>query len=408
MSSMIMPQEVLDAIQKLDDTDQGKQKAKIPVSSKRDCCTDTKHCSTSLTLPTDAVFAYIDKLKAIIDEKEAIIDEKDAELLAFKDSVDAAPAEANAEPMETEETDDDVDFPLLYESGDDYEKAAEHKMKASDLKMEGKLDEALEEYTLAIQAAPPSALLYANRAMVLLELERYKAAEHDCNEALKENPDSAKALRVRGKALKAMGEWERSLHDLSASQTIDFDEGTVEDLKEVSEKVKEIEHKKVEEKLEKEVKLKKRAEEIKEAQENAKKEKSKSRSSPSSSSRSSSGFGGGMPGGMAGMGGIMEMLQSDPEMLAAMQNPKVMAAFSEMMSGGAPDPAKMQSLMADPEVGPILQKLMAKIGGAMGGGGMPGGGGGFGGAEAAGGGNDDEIPDIAGDDGDFDDLPDLE
>ena len=76
--------------------------------------------------------------------------------------------------------------------------------------------------------------------------------------------------------------------------------------------------------------------------------------------------------------------------------------FSEMMSGGAPDPAKMQAAMADPEVGPILQKLMTKIGGAMGGGGMPGGG-------MPGGGVGDDIPDIGGgDDEDFDDLPDLE
>lgn len=88
------------------------------------------------------------------------------------------------------------------------------------------------------------------------------------------------------------------------------------------------------------------------------------------------------------------------------QNPKVMAAFSEMMSGGAPDMAKMQELMSDPEVGPVLQKLVTKLGGgAMGGGGMPGGG--FGGA----GGGMDDIPDMGGDDDDdedFDDLPDLE
>lgn len=84
-----------------------------------------------------------------------------------------------------------------------------------------------------------------------------------------------------------------------------------------------------------------------------------------------------------------------------------MAAFSEMMSGGAPDMAKMQELMSDPEVGPVLQKLVTKLGGGAmgGGGGMPGGG--FGGA----GGGMDDIPDMGGDDDDdedFDDLPDLE
>lgn len=190
---------------------------------------------------------------------------------------------------------EEAEFPPLYESGEDFDKATEHKMKASDLKMEGKLEEALEEYTLAIQAAPPSALLYANRATALFELQKYKAAERDCNEALKENPDSAKALRVRGLARKELGLYEKARHDLSESQTIDFDEGTVEALKEVTQKVLDIEKEKVHEKLEKEAKLRKRAEEIKKAQEEAKRE------SAQASSRGT----GGMPGGMGGMGGNM-------------------------------------------------------------------------------------------------------
>lgn len=114
-----------------------------------------------------------------------------------------------------------------------------------------------------------------------------------------------------------------------------------------------------------------------------------------------------MPGGMGGMppggaDGFMEMLQSDPELAAALQNPKVLAVFGEMMSGGSPNPEKMQQAMADPEVGPILQKLMTKIGGM---GGMPGG---MGGMPGAGDGMDD-IPDMGGgDDDDLDDMPDLE
>ena len=65
------------------------------------------------------------------------------------------------------------------------------------------------------------------------------------------------------------------------------------------------------------------------------------------------------------------------------------------------NPAKLQQLMSDPDVGPFLQKLMAKLGPAMGGGGMPGGFGGFGGAPPAqSSSNDDDI--------DLSDLPDLE
>jgi suppressor of tumorigenicity protein 13 len=81
-----------------------------------------------------------------------------------------------------------------------------------------------------------------------------------------------------------------------------------------------------------------------------------------------------------------------------MQNPKVMAAFQSLVSepGGVgglmANPAKLQELMSDPEVGPFLQKLMAKLGPAMGGG-MPG----------MGGRAPPSNPDI-----DLSDLPDLE
>ena len=102
-----------------------------------------------------------------------------------------------------------------------------------------------------------------------------------------------------------------------------------------------------------------------------------------------------------------QILMSDPELAAGMQNPKVMEAFQSLLNhpGGAAglmsNPAKVQELMSDPEVGPFLQKLMAKLGGgAMGG--MPGGFGGAGmGNPSAGGGNKEDDIDIS-------DLPDLE
>jgi hypothetical protein len=46
---------------------------------------------------------------------------------------------------------------------------------------------------------------------------------------------------------------------------------------------------------------------------------------------------GGMPGGMGGDGLqqlLMQMLMSDPELSAGLQNPKIMKAFTSMMGGG--------------------------------------------------------------------------
>jgi suppressor of tumorigenicity protein 13 len=112
------------------------------------------------------------------------------------------------------------------------------------------LSTALDKYTAAILAAPPSALLYANRANVLLKLQRPLAAEHDCDLALAENPDSAKALRMRGQARKVLGKYEEALHDLSAAQQIDFDESVVQDLKELTDKHIELEKAEAAERIE--------------------------------------------------------------------------------------------------------------------------------------------------------------
>jgi len=91
-------------------------------------------------------------------------------------------------------------------------------------------------------------------------------------------------------------------------------------------------------------------------------------------------------------------LLSDPEIMMAMQNPKVLKVLQEMMAGGGmPDPSKVQQYMADPDVGPVFQKLLSKFGGAAPGmsTGVPRR-------------DDDDIPDMGDGSVDLDDLPDLE
>ncbi len=69
--------------------------------------------------------------------------------------------------------------------------AQEAKTKALDAQADGKLADALELFTRAVTANPRSALLYASRAACLLQMKRPAAAVHDCDAALKLNPDSA-------------------------------------------------------------------------------------------------------------------------------------------------------------------------------------------------------------------------
>jgi suppressor of tumorigenicity protein 13 len=238
---------------------------------------------------------------------------------------DIPPAESADAFSNDEGTDDDDDddgneppFPPMYESGDDFDKASDLKMAANDLKSNGDFDGALAKYSEAVQAAEPSALLYANRADCLQKLGRPRAAVNDCNAALNMNPDSAKALRIRGTAYKDLGKYEEALKDLSASQAIDYNDSAAEDLKFCTEKHMEHEKELAKKRNEEKDKLLKKAEEIKKAQEEAKREAAAS----ASARASGGGMGGGMPGfgaggmpggGMGGMPGGLGGLMNDPE-----------------------------------------------------------------------------------------------
>ena len=294
-------------------------------------------------------FHFLETVKAFIDLIQSSLKEKDAESKSLKGETDRSMPSATDDDvtmdMDKDEPEiaapDEPPFPPTYESGEDYDKAGDAKQEAADLKSAGELEKALEKYNEAVVAAPPSALLYANRATVLLQLNRLRAAERDCNLALSENPDSAKALRVRGKVYKELGKYEEALKDLSASQAIDFDEGTVEDLKFVSQMHVEKEKLDAEKRVKKEEKLRKRAEDIKKAQEDARREEAERARGgggafddmpnmggmPGGMGGMPGGMGmggmpggmGGMPGGMDGMEGMMAGLMSDPELMAEMQ-----------------------------------------------------------------------------------------
>lgn len=332
-----------------------------------------------------AISAYIAKLDSTIASLEKRLN------ITSNDDDDEEVAVEDALPMYTGDPD-----------GGDYDVATTAKMAAADYKDAGDYSNALAKYNEAITAAPPTALLLANRAAILLSLQQYDQSIQDCYAALLINPDSAKALRIRGECYMKQTQYHRALIDLGTAQTADYDDNTAILLKEVKDKCAEIDAEKVRLKNMEEDKLRKKAMEIKKAKASS----AAAAAAAASSSRGMPGGMGGMPEGMpdnmAGMGGMMAGLMSDPEISAGMKNPKIMAAFTSLMSGpGGPmglmsNPAKLQELMTDPEVGPFMQKLMGKV---MGGGGMGGmgGGGGMGGR-----GFDDDDDDLDGDD-----MPDL-
>jgi suppressor of tumorigenicity protein 13 len=107
----------------------------------------------------------------------------------------------------------------------DEEAAAQLKSDAMDAQGAGDLAKALSCFSGAILKTPTAAL-YACRAKLFMLLKRPNAAVQDCIAALTINPNSARALRVRGMALLSLGHWQDARKDLLAAQQNDYDDET--------------------------------------------------------------------------------------------------------------------------------------------------------------------------------------
>merc|ERR1719450_187502 len=142
-------------------------------------------------------------------------------------------------------------------------------MAAAEAVSNGDYAKAIECFTTAIKLMP-SPLVYAKRADCYLKLKKPVAAQRDCDKALASNPDSAKALRVRGTA-----------------QRIHYDDSIDDIQKFVNKRC-----------ADRNARLgKKKAKEAEKAKAGQEYEAQKAQEAASSG-------GGGMPGGMPGMGGM--------------------------------------------------------------------------------------------------------
>ena len=137
----------------------------------------------------------------------------------------------------------------------------EAKSNASQAFSNGDFASALEEYTKALRLQPTSALTFSKRAECFVKLKRNKAAKQDCEQALKINPDSAKAMKVLGTAQRYLGEYEEACKNLGQGLAIDFDEESAKVEKEAEKFFHEIRVAKSKEKAKREQEEKKKMEE---------------------------------------------------------------------------------------------------------------------------------------------------
>ncbi|XP_045473977.1 putative protein FAM10A4 [Harmonia axyridis] len=260
------------------------------------------------------------------------------------------------------EPDELVDIEMGGEKGEltdeEIEKAQELRRKAIELFNEGKLEDSISVYSEAIAADPSSALLFAKRGQAHLKLNKPKACIRDCTKALELNPDSAAAYKFRGRAHRLLGDWEEAALDLRQACKIDFDEQSDEWLKEVTPNAQKIEQHRLKnerKKLEREEKEKlERIQKAREARAKAAQEGQEQGIPPM----------GGIPG-MEGMNmGDFNEIFSDPEVMTALQDPEISAAFRDI----SVNPANLMKYQSNPKIMALFLKLTSKMKGSMGGG----------------------------------------
>lgn len=102
------------------------------------------------------------------------------------------------------------------------EEAQKHKNEGNTYFRDGKYDQAIQEYDVAIEKCPKTEIndlstFYQNRAAAYEHLQKWPAVIDDCSKALECNPKYLKALKRRAKAYEQQKELAKSLEDTTAA-----------------------------------------------------------------------------------------------------------------------------------------------------------------------------------------------
>ncbi|XP_031848082.1 translocase of outer membrane 70 isoform X2 [Nomia melanderi] len=130
----------------------------------------------------------------------------------------------NGTPAADKQISIDVDCPpkTTPEPETELEKAQRYKCEGNTQFRIGKYDEAIKQYTKAIDTCPPEntedlATFYQNRAAAYEQLKKYSAVKVDCTKALELKPRYTKALLRRARALECCNDFESALEDVTAA-----------------------------------------------------------------------------------------------------------------------------------------------------------------------------------------------
>jgi len=256
-------------------------------------------------------------------------------------------------------------------SDEEMEQANDLLSEARGAAREKNYSEAVQLLSKAISLNPTQSSLYAFRAEYLLAQKKPKAAIRDTNRALELNPDSSRALKIRGKAKRYLGIYLEAFYDLSQGNSLDWDESTVEIIKDISERAERAKQRqRKEDEKHRLEQLKRDAAEKRRRQQEEEDRQQKQHGGP--------GGPGGDPGMYEGLNDLFAHLK-DPEIQNLLKNnPTLIQKVLKALGGD-------MTAAQDPDVQKVITKLQASFGGGAPGGGFGGApGGGFGGAPGEG------------------------
>ncbi|WP_375333830.1 tetratricopeptide repeat protein [Candidatus Tisiphia endosymbiont of Xenochironomus xenolabis] len=88
-----------------------------------------------------------------------------------------------------------------------------HSEKGYNLAEEGKLEEAIKEYDLAIKYQPENPVNYYNKAIALAGLNKWQEAIKEYDLAIKYQPNNADAYNNKGIVLEKLGKWQEAIKE---------------------------------------------------------------------------------------------------------------------------------------------------------------------------------------------------
>ncbi|KAL5967067.1 Hsc70-interacting protein, partial [Taenia solium] len=221
------------------------------------------------------------------------------------------------------------------------EKADEKRSEAQAKFSDGDFEGAVALFTESILANPQVAVSFAKRAACYFKLKKPASAIRDCDKAISLNPDSAAAYKWRGFAHKALGHWEEAYMDLQTSLKLDYSDDAYDAMKAVEPNYQRIHAHKLKWMRKREEKEFKELKKARAARQKAYEEAKRTTDE--------------MPSGMQD---AFSKIFSDPELVAAMQDPELQAAFAQGMT----NPAAFNAAASNPKFADLMKKMGEKMG----------------------------------------------